>query len=314
MEIEFLTRKSLEENLSGIITLYEECFNRGLDINSFKWRYLDNPFDEILYVVARDNNQIVASYSASPTYLNYKGKKIKSAISINTMTHPKYQGRGLFVKLAKLLYEHMGKNGYSMIWGFPNNLSNRTFNDRLGWKTIYEIPTMTFMLEDFSPQVVELNITEDIKFGLNYSNFKKNNNQKIHVIKDEKYFKWRYLNNPDNEYTQVVYTPNGIATSYAIYKEYKNIINIVDINYRDANEIKDIINSILNYGFMKGKDSVTIWAPINTELHSILEKMNFYNDYPVRYFGGKVLSESPDSKKMLTYDNWIINAGDNNEY
>ena len=116
MKIEFLDKISLLEYLPKIIDLYNVCFNRGLDQQSFIWRYIKNPIEDLLFVIATDSdNNVIASYSASPSLMEIDGNTFKTAMSLNTMTHPDYQGKGLFVTLAESLYNHMIENDYKII-------------------------------------------------------------------------------------------------------------------------------------------------------------------------------------------------------
>jgi predicted acetyltransferase len=59
--------------------------------------------------VAVDNGQIVANYSALPTIVVFGKRKLKTALSLNTMTDPEYAGKGLFITLANMLYEKNGQ-------------------------------------------------------------------------------------------------------------------------------------------------------------------------------------------------------------
>ena len=42
---------------------------------------------------------------------------------MDTMTHPDYQGQGVFTKLAKACYDITAIDGYRVLYGFPNPYS-----------------------------------------------------------------------------------------------------------------------------------------------------------------------------------------------
>lgn len=314
MKIEFLNKVTLVENLPKIIKLYKSCFNNDLDETSFIWRYIKNPIDELLFVVAKEGEKIIASYSASPCLMISNGNTFKTAMSLNTMTHPNYRGKGLFVHLANTLYQYMSDNDYKMIWGFPNNISNRTFNRKLGWKTLYEVPTMKCDLKDKNIVDIDASVVNDPKFKLDYSDLQEKSLNDVFVKKYESYLRWRYSDNPDNRYFQAAIEDDGRVLAYIVYKEHNELINIVDINFIEIKHAEKLIKYVINFAINIKKSSVTIWAPINTDFHILIEKESFYNDYPVRYLGAKLLNVINEQKDVLSYYNWFINAGDNNEY
>lgn len=315
MNFEFLNKQAFKSYLPKLINLYKICFgNRGLDENTFLWRYLDNPVDELLFLVAKDGDEIIASYSASPCLIVYQGVTYKTAISLNTMTHPNHQGKGLLVTLAKKLYDYMEQNNYLMIWGFPNNLSHRTFVDKLGWKTIYEVPTLTLDINKINYHFEMDSLVIDSSFKEDYQNFEFNQINNVVVKKDKNYLKWRYTDNPDNDYKTFALINNSKVEAYIVVKEYNNLLNIIELNYIDYNYAEYMINNMISYGKKIQKEKITIWTPINTKLHSYLEKIGFYNDYPIRYLGGKILGSNGGFEELLNYNNWFMHAGDNNEY
>src|SRR5690349_19496844 len=62
---------------------------------------------------------------------------------MTTMTHPDYRNQGVFSKLAEHLYGRMAELGVCLVWGFPNTQSHYGFIQRLGWRDIALVVTMT---------------------------------------------------------------------------------------------------------------------------------------------------------------------------
>ena len=147
MELKALTKEELYERIQQFCDLYHSCFNDKIDATIIEQRYLQNPVGDLCMYIALENDSIIANYSVSPAMLQIGEKQIKCALSLNTMTHPDFVGKGLFVELAKRLYGDLKQQGYGMVYGFPNYISNRTFCTKLGWKDIYEIPTLELVVE-----------------------------------------------------------------------------------------------------------------------------------------------------------------------
>ena len=256
--------------------------------------------------VAIDNGEIIANYSALPITICFNSNEYKCAISLNTMTDPQYAGTGLFTKLAELLYSSLKNKGYSFIYGFPNNVSNRTFVSKLGWKDIYEISTLQYEIEkNVLYDYFDIN---DIKTGLPM-NFSIDIVDSLFVKKSFEYIKWRYLDNAIYKYQYI----NIDDFNWAIYKYYDEYVNIVELHTISISAFKQLISYIINIAKKSGYKYITIWERINTDKHICLEKMGFINKGPIRYFAAKKLNEFnlPD---IYNYDNWSICMGDDNVY
>jgi GNAT superfamily N-acetyltransferase len=102
-----------------------ECYDR--------WRYLTSPIGICPVALAVDGDRLAGAYTLWPTPLSIAGEKVLGAQSIDTMTHPDYQGRGVFTTLANACYEIAAARGYLTMYGFPNPLSYPGFVRKLGW-------------------------------------------------------------------------------------------------------------------------------------------------------------------------------------
>lgn len=310
MQLKLLKKKEFEELIPQFIELYKLCFSGKVNEKYFKWRYMENPCEDILVAVAMDENKVVAYYAVSPSRIRYDGEVLKSAISINTMTHPDYRGQGLFVKLAKLLFNEMEELNYSFVYGFPNYISHRVFNEKLGWSDIYEIPTLMLDLSNETTLNLE-ECREDNYFELTYDSL---DCGKIGIVKDIEYLRWRYSRNPLNDYKNYVIYDEDRVNDNLILKEYEDMINIIELNCRDVSSLEKLINSAIMYAKRKGKRKISAWIPINSINHSYMEKRGFRNTAPITYFSGRVLDKKLKESDLLNYIMWTVHAGDDNVY
>lgn len=304
MTYKSLTKNEFLNRISEFCDLSRTCFSVSIDENIVRQRYIDNPHDDLLMYVAEDNGKIVANYSALPVYLSIEGKIYKAAISVNTMTHPDYEGRGLFVKLASALFEDMQKKDYALIYGFPNYLSNGIFYAKLGWQDVREIPTLELSCDKFTQTLPCCEVTESWD-GLEFDS-----KAKIEVLRDKQYVDWRYKNNTEKQYT-----PMKIDNkNWLIYHVYKDEINITQMNHDNNPEsIKKLIGAVVDFAKKNSKTKITTWSTLNTVEHSVLERIGFLNKTPVRYFACKRLSYDGDSD-VYNPHNWSICMGDDNVY
>lgn len=312
MEYKLLNKNEYNMYLPQIQQLFEICFEKQIKSEYLKWRYLLNNSDDILVYVAVENEKVVANYSAFPCELNINGKKVKSALSMTTMTHPKFKGKGIFQSLAKLLYEEMRKRKYEVVFGFPNNNSHNIFINKLGWKDIYEIPSLSL----FNVNVNRINSKYDIEldndFILDYRKII-NKNSKMYLYKDESYLNWRFTQNPINKYYNYIILNENILLANCVVKYYNNEMDIVDINYSDEDAIKVLINNVISLNSNNIK-RVNTWINVNQEIHGIFEKLGFINQAPITYFSAKILNKEIQEQLLYNYKEWIIQMSDSDVY
>lgn len=305
MKISFLSKKELLQKIDAYCELSRTCFTAKVDEIIIKQRYIDNPYTDLLMCIAEEGNKIVASYSVVPIKVIVDGHQYKAALSLNTMTHPEYEGRGLLTKLASMLYEKMIEMDYSFVYGFPNNLSNGILCAKLGWKDVYEYPTLELIISKKNTiPLKQEKITNDWNsVDITYKN-------KISVIRSAEYLNWRYNDNPLNIYTLVRIDKKN----WFIYHIYNTELNITEFHYDDSTEsIKKIIQKAIEIGREYNVEKITTWAKINTIEHLAFEKYGFINKTPIRYFGVKKLTYNGNID-LFDYRNWSIFMGDDNVY
>lgn len=305
MHIMRFTAEDLAREMDAFCGLYTTVFTAPANREIISQRYLGNPSGELLMVVAQDQGKIVANYSAVPIEVTVDGEPRKAALSLNTMTDPAYAGRGLFTTLAGALYEDLAAAGYALIIGFPNYLSNRTFNMRLGWRTIYEIPTLKLNLEDVRETVVSAEPDSGT-----FENLRPNDGiSRVHVRLSPEYLAWRFRDNREKRYRVLA----ADESNWLIYQFYRKEINITELCYRDAALRDALVDRVIAMGKREGFEAVTLWCTANTETHSALEKKGFRLSAPIRNFGARCFDPAL-AETVYDWRNWFVQMGDDNTY
>ena len=98
-----------------------------------RWRWFGSPDGECPIALAMDGKTVAGFYTLWPVRLRIGGAVVLGGQSMDTMTHPDYQGRGIFVTLANACYEIAAARGFEVLYGFPNAQSYPGFVRRLGW-------------------------------------------------------------------------------------------------------------------------------------------------------------------------------------
>lgn len=100
------------------------------------WLYLANPDGRALGFDAWDGERLAAHYVCVPARAQVEGREAPVLLSLNTATHPDYQGRGLFTRLAAMSYEAGQAAGFDGVYGVANANSTPGFVRKLGFQLV----------------------------------------------------------------------------------------------------------------------------------------------------------------------------------
>lgn len=202
------------------------------------------------------------------------------------------------------------------MFGFPNHISNRTFVSKLGWRDIYEIPTMERVVDEklLSKMPCDFSaVEEDSGFMFDYSSCFPQEKERVCVNKSNEYLKWRYADNPVNRYrTFVIKNGEQQVCSYVVCKEYKERLNIIDYFMADAAQTELLFGWCISLAEQLEKTLITAWAKLGEKEHLHLEKLGFKNNYPITYLGARAFDDL--QMELYNYQNWTANMGDDNVY
>lgn len=100
------------------------------------WLYVANPDGAAVGYDAWDGERLAAHYVCVPARAWVEGKEVKVLLSLNTATHPDYQGKGLFTRLAAMTYELGAQAGFDGCYGVANANSTPGFVRKLGFQLV----------------------------------------------------------------------------------------------------------------------------------------------------------------------------------
>lgn len=120
------------------VQLFSRCFPAGnkFNINYLEWLYCKNPNGQAIGFDAWEGDELAAHYVLIPVDTYILGVKVRTLLSLNTATNPKYQGRGLFVSLAERTYSAASEMGFGAVYGIANANSTPGFIRKLGFQFV----------------------------------------------------------------------------------------------------------------------------------------------------------------------------------
>jgi GNAT superfamily N-acetyltransferase len=100
------------------------------------WLYVANPDGAAVGFDAWDGERLAAHYVCIPARAWVEGREVRVLLSLNTATHPDYQGQGLFTRLAAQTYEAGAAQGFDGVYGVANANSTPGFVRKLGFQLV----------------------------------------------------------------------------------------------------------------------------------------------------------------------------------
>lgn len=137
--MEILRANTTPESLAGYAGLFSECFPGATKLASveyLRWLYAENPEGSFVGFDAVADGRIAAHYACIPMRAEVGGEGRRVLLSLNTATHPDYQRRGLFSKLAEATYAAGSSEGFRHVYGVANANSTPGFIRKLGFTLV----------------------------------------------------------------------------------------------------------------------------------------------------------------------------------
>jgi hypothetical protein len=153
---EYIIERLCAANIADLEKLHAAVYRKVTAPGLFFKKY-NTAFTGLMhtgFIAYNNNNMPIAFYGVIPCYINIEGKKILAAQSADTMTHPKYRNKGLFVELANLTFQLCRSVGMQVIFGFPNQNSLPGFVNKLGWQQTERMDCFIIPSGGFSWQMI----------------------------------------------------------------------------------------------------------------------------------------------------------------
>jgi GNAT superfamily N-acetyltransferase len=118
--------------------LFAACFPKAGHLREpyLRWLYSENPAGPVVAFDAHVDGRVVAHYACIPANVLIDGKPKRALLSLNTATHPDFQGKGLFTRLADSTYQRAAANGFELVYGIANANSTPGFVRKLGFQLV----------------------------------------------------------------------------------------------------------------------------------------------------------------------------------
>jgi len=184
-----------------------------------EWMHLGNPLRESVIALEEDrsHDHYAALYTAMPVIMQSGEDSLRCLQSVDTLTDRDYRGKGLFIKLASQLYDEASRQGYSYVYGFPNESSGPGFFNKLGWTSYGLVPHKMRLCNVLFPlnHLFKMRLRLQLPVGKHHTGVtpvahltdehrvfldKVSAQFAFGVRRNLEYLNWRVFNNPNHQY------------------------------------------------------------------------------------------------------------------
>lgn len=267
-----------------------------------------------------DGSRLVGQNAVLPQMMCIDNEKVLTGLSVGTMTHSEYRGRGVFKSLATGLYEDMeSRYGVGITWGYPNNNSHCTYRTKMGYQDIAMLYAMSIRASDIGPKSnkhctrVNTLLPEHIELLQNVAK-----DHRVFVDRSAEYLKWRFEKKPGSGYRIFEYREGGDCVGVAITKTHlvdisANLynINILEMAFENDALIEPFISHVLST-HQQCIYQVSLRENLFSKRYAYLEKAGFEPDKPQNYLIARPLCK--EHQAVFDIRNWYLSFGDSDVF
>ncbi|MSQ47158.1 MAG: GNAT family N-acetyltransferase [Deltaproteobacteria bacterium] len=182
----------------GILRLFATVFQSEVSLEAWRWKYLreGNPPP---VVVAEENSEIVCHMAALRQRVLWQGQEVIAWDSVDTMCHPRFQGRGLFKRTIQAFMREWGTGRSAFLYGFPTERHKRLGELLVGYEPVARVYRLHH--EVAPAATIPAAIVTDV-LPPHWDEHWRKLARRFAMIpqRDHAHLRWRYLARPDRHY------------------------------------------------------------------------------------------------------------------
>jgi GNAT superfamily N-acetyltransferase len=318
-----------DEHKKDVFKLFEKVFGKKMTDEYWDWRYNNEEFGKPIRYLMWDKQKLVGHYVVHPIPLKISQDIEKNLFSLSVMTDPNYRGKGIFPKLAKIIYENAGRLGYKLVIGFPNTKSYKIHFEKIDWVNFGNMIEFYKNIDSLISisNNTKITISQIYEFDerINQIWLKNKDNFKFLIPRTKEYLDWRFSkypkfqfeNYPQTEYFKFLIENNSEPTAYFIFKKFgKDIGHIVDF-FGDLNQniFKKMVEFVINFSYDKKINQLSCWIPfkLKDDVNLIFNQLGFQQKSSETYFGIHFLTKELD-KDVIKKEKWFLTMSDSDVF
>jgi hypothetical protein len=277
---DIVCRMYAEGDEYGIVELFNNCFERKMTLEEWKWKYKGRGDLKIYSIVLEDKEEgIVGHYGVTPLRMILNGKMIKGVSAADTMIHPKFRSFVRFKNMVRLIMEEMVRDSIVMFYGFSPRQVVRLSVDRLGIyesvENIYEAAKSVRFNSGAARYLYKLSPVsfDDDRIDKLWEDSR--DQFRLAIIRDRAFFKWRCGENPLFRYEAWGFTRRwskklmGLAV---LRRQQTDKVLVTDLVFQRG-LLPALLTKVENLAVSAGAKNLSLWLP--QQFHDLLRARGF---------------------------------------
>ncbi len=358
MKAEWSIRAYTEGDEEKIFDLTRAAFpEREFDLKHWlklqRWMYKENPAGAAKIWLAEHDGRIVGHSAAMLVAIKVGTEVITGFQSTDTMTHPDYQGQGIYQTLAKQVYVELEREGIYVGYRFPNKFSHPIAVKKLSWFDVAMMRNMfkvlnwgnalkartsskfllklgaiagsilqgVFYRTERAPIVENLVISQIFSFDERINRFwnRISNQYKMMVVRDRDYLNWRYIDTPDTKYLIYIAEMAGEIYGFIVLRSRLEggvkVSVICDLLAQSQNVAHCLVAKAIER-CQEEKTDIIYCSFVADKPYVTALRRNGFMFTPLirdRYFCAYSSSPYISKKLLMERQNWFVQTGDSDQ-
>lgn len=333
---------------SETLLFYKECFDTNeseKNIDVLNWQFFKNGIKNFVDIeFDTEKNKTAAIYATFSVNFKINNHLHIGSQSLDTITDIDYRGKGLFIKLAKDVYQKAADDGVALVYGFPNGNSIHGFKSKLEWEVLDPVPFMIKPIKTsyFSNKISVFKWLPN--FNVSFSKYSKSNKFRIEedfsfpemvtplwesfsnkigvaVQRDKKYLDWRYIQKPFENYKIAhCYSENNTYLGYIVYvikeKHGGKIAYIMELVFdlKSQKAGRKLLQYAINQIKKENADCILSWCMDHSPNYNVFKK-EFFFKLPEKFrpielhFGARAFNKEL-ATTINNRNNWYLSYSD----
>ena len=211
--------RSTEEDVNEIVEVLKASLGENdLPLSQEIWNYKhsENPFGASLILLAKEKNKIIGVRAFMRWQWQFGMEMYSAFRAVDTATHPKHRGKGIFKKLTLTAVEVGKKNRDHFVFNTPNEKSRPGYL-KMEWKPVGKIKVgLKPCFRSFLKLKKQLPVyrhflktpVSELELLCTEWNKRMESSSELFTPKSANYLSWRFENNPLQNYE--IYSENGV--------------------------------------------------------------------------------------------------------
>lgn len=345
-------KRAIGGEAKEILGLFDLVYQNGRSKEEFQWLYQNNPSGPARAWLAVDEGSgtILSARPVFPWRMKVLNKEVIVAQAGDAMTHPAYQGRGIFTSLVKTAWSELAEQGIPLVYTFPNDASMSIHRKVIGGTEVVRLRRMVkplrthdlfskmfgrnifsrwlgralefvmkILTENQTPlRARDLAIREVKRFDRRFDALWEQASKQFEVVcvRDSKFLNWRYIDTPKNRHIVLSVEQANEVLGFAVLEiEQSNSAGksayVVDLfAIQDPRVLRSLLSGVVTYFRERGVVRITAWVAEESNLARVFKRAGFISRSDSISVVVHLLTDAPHNHVLLERSNWFITLGD----